>query len=168
MAHRQLRICFIGDSLTTGVGDKQWMSWPQRLCAEERERGFEITPYNLGVRGETSADMRGRWHSECRRRLVDPWPGGIVFAFGVNDTCDRGGQRRVPFKESGEHARAMVTRARSWRPTFWIGPAPVARRPQPLPVTTAGVEHRFWNERIAQLSAAFQDIAADLATPFLD
>lgn len=168
LSRSQLRVCFVGDSLTTGVGDKRWQSWPQRLCTSERARGYEITPYNLGVRGETSADIRNRWQAECRRRLIAPWHGGIVFAFGVNDTCDRSGCRRVPFKESIEHAKAMVTQARDWRPTFWIGPAPVALRPQPLRVTTAGVEYRFRNERIAQLTAAFQAVAADLATPFLD
>ena len=83
-----LRVCFVGDSITTGVGDGHWLGWPIRLCAREGAGGHDVTPYNLGVRGDcsrTSAAAR----AECALRLMPGWPGGIVFAFGINDICDR-------------------------------------------------------------------------------
>jgi lysophospholipase L1-like esterase len=43
-----LRICFVGDSITTGTGDDDYLGWPGRLCAAERRRGHDISIYNLG------------------------------------------------------------------------------------------------------------------------
>ena len=56
-----LRICFVGDSITQGTADKEYLGWPGRLCAGERARGHDLTCYNLGVRADTTADIARRW-----------------------------------------------------------------------------------------------------------
>ena len=167
-AFPRIRLCFFGDSITVGVGDSRWWGWPQRLCASERERGCELTPYILGVRGDTSAEIRSRWLPECRQRLVEPWAGGIVFCFGVNDTCDRDGVRQVPLPLSIENARATVGAANALKPVFWIAPLPVDARSPVCHVEAAGVQHEFRNERIIELTGAFDAVAAELGVPFLD
>ena len=161
-------MCFVGDSITTGVGDAGWLGWPIRLCAREGARGRDVTPYNLGVRGDCSEDIRRRWRQECAPRLAPEWPGGIVFAFGINDTCDRGGRRRVSLRRSIANAKSVVASAAAWRPTLWIGPPCVSAARTPWRVTTNGVVHEFRNERIAELSDAFAAIARDLGVPYLD
>ncbi|MEK9967464.1 MAG: GDSL family lipase, partial [Rhodospirillaceae bacterium] len=56
-----LRICFIGDSITVGSGDAGFLGWPGHLCVAETARGHDLTLYNNGVRGDTSAMIRPRW-----------------------------------------------------------------------------------------------------------
>jgi acyl-CoA thioesterase-1 len=162
-----VRLCFVGDSLTTGVGDEGWNGWPQRLCAAERRRGREVTPYNLGIRGDTSQDIRDRWFAECNRRLGQPFAGGLVFNFGVNDTQDRNGERRLPLDRSIENARSVVALARSWKPTIWIAPLPIDPAREPCRVRTGGIEYTIYQGRIAELADAFALVAADLGVPFV-
>jgi lysophospholipase L1-like esterase len=35
-----LRICFVGDSLTNGTGDPDCLGWTGRVCASAYERGY--------------------------------------------------------------------------------------------------------------------------------
>ena len=42
-----MRICFFGDSFVNGTGDDDCRGWPGRLCAEARQRGCDVTLYNL-------------------------------------------------------------------------------------------------------------------------
>jgi lysophospholipase L1-like esterase len=163
-----LRLCFVGDSIVTGVGDIAWQGWPVRLCAVERANGHDLTPYNLGVRGDTSEHIRSRWFAECAARLAPPWTGGIVFAFGVNDICYRAGERRVALRRSIENARDIIGAAAAWRPTLWIGPACVDPGRQPCRVITNGIAHDFSNGHIEELSTAFEALACSLGVPYLD
>ena len=48
-----MRVVFVGDSLTVGVGDPAYLGWVGRLCAAAPLAGLELTAYNLGVRSET-------------------------------------------------------------------------------------------------------------------
>ena len=59
-----IRICFVGDSLVNGAGDPECLGWTGRICAGARGDGYDVTYYNLGVRGQTSADIASRWHEE--------------------------------------------------------------------------------------------------------
>jgi len=105
-----LRICFVGDSLTNGTGDDAFLGWPGRLCAAECRRGHELTCYNLGVRADTSVLIAARWREECAARLLEPYQGGLVFAFGNNDTAiqDDAKEVRVPYPQSFSTARAIL------------------------------------------------------------
>jgi len=49
-----LRICFVGDSLTLGTNDDEYLGWPGRIAKRERAAGHDVTVYNLGVRADTS------------------------------------------------------------------------------------------------------------------
>jgi len=149
----QLRICFVGDSLTNGTGDHAFLGWPGRICRREVQAGHDITCYNLGIRAETTEMIRPRWRAECTPRLPDGFPGALVFSFGTNDTAEEAGQTRVAAGRSVENARAMIAEAMDWKPALWIGPPPV---------------RSFSNARIAALSDAFAAAAADMGVPYLD
>lgn len=149
-----LRICFIGDSFTQGTGDEACLGWPGRVCASARSRGHAVTLYNLGIRRETTDDIRGRWRAEVGPRLVAGVDGRIVFSFGANDATIEDGRWRVPPDLSAENARAMIARARLTYPVLVVGPPPA-----PEADKTA---------RHAQLAARYQEVCRGLDVPFLD
>jgi len=164
-----LRICFVGDSLTAGTGDDRFLGWPGRLCQAERERGHDLSCYNLGVRADTSVLIAARWKAECVARLPDIYQGAIVFAFGNNDTALEVGTDgvRVPLEESLLTARAMLSEAKAWKPTLFLGPWPCEESKQPVnPSGLLGYDFR--NERIAKYNDAYETLARELDVPYLD
>jgi len=147
-------ICFVGDSLVNGTGDPEYLGWTGRICAAARKAGRDITCYNLGVRRETSADIRARWLREVSRRLPAGCDGGVVFSFGINDTTWEGGAPRVAVADSVEHTRRILITARRRFPVLMIGPSPVTDAKQ--------------NLRIAGLSRRFAFICRELEVPYLE
>ena len=163
-----LRICFVGDSLTNGTLDADFLGWPGRLAASERLLGHELTVYNLGVRAETSRQVAAGWHAECEARLPEPYPGALVFAFGVNDMVEEPGLGvSVPQDEALAIARATMAEASAWKPTLWVGPGPADMAQQPFS-PGPGISYSFDNERTAALSAGYGAIAQELGIPYLD
>jgi lysophospholipase L1-like esterase len=149
-----IRICFLGDSFTQGTGDETCLGWPGRVCASARARGHAVTHYNLGIRRETTDDIRARWRAEVTPRLVAGVDGRIVFSFGANDATQEDGQWRVPPDLSAENARAMIARALLSYRVLVVGPPPA-----PEPEKTA---------RHAELARRYADVCDALGVPFLD
>lgn len=91
------KIFFIGDSITAGAWDAGG-GWANRLIsrimletirgiADQRE--FYCLPYNLGVSGDTAADIVPRLKNEIMPRLDNSNPDEaiqIVYAIGTNDS----------------------------------------------------------------------------------
>ena len=149
------RLCFFGDSFVNGTGDDEALGWVGRLCAAERRAGADLTVYNLGVRRDTSADIRRRWRREAEARLPPEHDGRLVFSFGVND-CTAGPDEatpRVTLAASLENARAILSEGCAWRPTLMIGP---------LPVT----ENAAHNDRVIALSEALAGVCAEAGAPY--
>ncbi len=160
--------CFVGDSITLGTGDGDCLGWPARIAAAERGRGHDLTVYNLGVRAQTTAQIRARWRAECADRLPDHLPGRLIFNFGTNDTRVVDDQIALPVAESAANARAMIEEALAWeKPVLWVGQVPVDETNQPLE-SIMGITFWFANERVRQTNEAFKEIAAELGVPFLD
>ncbi len=163
-----LRVCFVGDSIGLGVNDDTGLGWPGRLAERERRAGHDLTNYNLGIRADTSELIQPRWRAECEARLPDLAPGALVFAFGINDAADQQGFGiRVPIEKSLAIAREMLSQAKAWKPTLWIGPTPADSSRQPFS-PAPGVVFDFDNARIAAISDAYGDLAAELEIPYLD
>jgi lysophospholipase L1-like esterase len=161
-----LRICFVGDSMTTGTGDDHYLGWPGRLCQAERVRGHDLTAYNLGVRGDTSVMVAKRWRAECEARLPPEHPAALVFAFGVNDTAEEAGRLRVDPEETVTTARAILGEAARWKPTLMVGPAPVDEAKMPLAIGPVPRDMR--NARIAKMSRLLEGVAAETGVPYFD
>lgn len=149
-----IRICFIGDSFTQGTGDETSLGWPGRVCASARARGHAVTLYNLGIRRETTDDIRARWRAEVTPRLVAGIDGRIVFSFGANDATIEDGQWRVPAALSAENLRTMLARALLSYPVLVIGPPPAPEADR--------------TERHAELAARYAEVCRALNVPFLD
>lgn len=163
-----LRVCFVGDSITVGTGDDDFLGWPGRLCARERAKGHDLALYNLGIRGDTSDLIRPRWRAECQARTPPDVSCALLFAFGINDSVDDAGQGpRVPLDRSLANARAILSEAKAWLPTAWIGPTPVDESKMPMRPRPS-VNYTFRNADIAEYSRAFAGLAAELGVPYLD
>ncbi len=162
-----LRICFVGDSLVNGTNDPDFQGWPGRLAQGEVARGHDLSVYNLGIRGDTSAMIAERWQRECEVRLPAIQPCALVFSFGVNDVAFENGTRRVAFEQSLDIARTMMTAAKSWLPTLWVGPPPVELE-QTTFVPAPNITYVFSRPNIQALSHAYGDIAVELGVPYFD
>jgi acyl-CoA thioesterase I len=84
---RDVAICFIGASLVAGVGDPKGQGWVSRVVGRTHHPDLELTAYNLGVRGDTSADLLARWQSECAPRWVGRSEKRLVVSIGANDAA---------------------------------------------------------------------------------
>lgn len=149
-----IRILFFGDSITNGTSDPACQGWVGRVSAAAWGRGHDVTCYNLGVRRETSADIRARWEAEAAPRLRPGIAGGLVFSFGVNDCTIENGTRRVALADTLANAEAMLAKAKTMAPTLLIGPTPVDRGGDSAPV--------------ADLVAPMRALCGRLEVPFLD
>jgi len=148
------RIGFFGDSFVNGFGDPEGLGWVGRVCAAAIARGHTVTNYNGGIRGDTSADVRVRWHKEALRRLPAEQRRSLLFSFGVNDRLSLDNGCRIEPAASLAHARQILAQAKAFAPTLMIGPPAIAE---------AAV-----NARVQGLSAAFAALCRELAVPFLD
>src|SRR5580704_12608871 len=96
----EMRICFIGDSFVSGAHDGECLGWAGRISAAARRRGHDLSPYNLGIRGETSAQIAKRWRAETEVRQSVQQEGHLVFEFGVNDAREVNGKRQLELAQS--------------------------------------------------------------------
>jgi lysophospholipase L1-like esterase len=138
-----MRICFVGDSITNGTGDPDYLGWVGRVMQRERKRRPELTAYNLGIRRDRSDQIR-----EVEGRLPPEHEGRVVFAFGANDAV----QEIAPELTLG-HAESILGEARVRWPVLMVGPAPM---PEP--------EAR---KRLVALDGAFAALCARFAVPYV-
>jgi lysophospholipase L1-like esterase len=107
---RDVRVCFAGDSFVAGVGDGSGLGWVGRMTAHAQESGLPITAYNLGIRGNTSADVAARLPDEVSRRASPAASVRVVLAYGLNDVVLVDGQPRM----AAEDSVAATSRSLSW------------------------------------------------------
>ncbi|GCF12026.1 GDSL-type esterase/lipase family protein [Dictyobacter arantiisoli] len=151
---KHMRICFVGDSFVNGTGDPTALGWAGRLCVAAQRQGHEITYYNLGIRGQTSRQIAQRWQAEVVARLPKDSDGRIVFSFGANDIILEEGEVRVPFAESLQNTRHILTTAQQLFPTIMVGPPPL-------------LEDDL-NQRLATLSQQFGAVCEAVEVPYLE
>ncbi|MDY7004362.1 MAG: GDSL-type esterase/lipase family protein [Cyanobacteriota bacterium] len=150
----EIRICFIGDSFVNGTGDSDYLGWTGRICQKVYNQGHDITYYNLGVRRETSTDIKNRWFREVSCRLPPEINGKVIFSFGANDTTLEAGKTRVEINKSIDNIHNILTEAKQIFPVLMVGSPPVE-----------DIEH---NIRIANLSQYFAEVCLKLNIPYLD
>jgi acyl-CoA thioesterase-1 len=84
---RDVGIVFVGASLVAGVGDPKGQGWVSRVVGRTHSADLEVTAYNLGVRGDTTADVLARWKSECAPRWAGRAEKRLVISVGGNDAA---------------------------------------------------------------------------------
>jgi lysophospholipase L1-like esterase len=84
---RDVGIVFVGASLVAGVGDPKGQGWVSRVVGRTHHPDLELTAYNLGVRGNTSADVLARWQQESAPRWKGRAEKRLVVSVGSNDAA---------------------------------------------------------------------------------
>jgi acyl-CoA thioesterase I len=147
-----MRLIFIGDSIVAGSGDDECRGWIGRVGSATRRAGIDHTPYNLGIGGDTAANVLARWEHEVTRRLNPEIQNRLVIQVGVNDARD--GVER-PADDSVRDLAGLVDGARG------IGLEPLIVGPVP---TAQPVE----SERIGALSGRFVELCAARDAAFIE
>lgn len=150
----QIRICFLGESFVNGIGDPECLGWAGRICVNANKKGHDITYYNLGVRRETSTELKVRWLREVSYRLPKEYDGRVVFCFGENDTTIENGKTRVAFEESLNNIRSILSEVKQLYPVLMVSPPPCTDKEQ--------------NQRIANLTQEFALVCQELDVPYLN
>ena len=167
----QIRIGFVGDSITHGTGDETLLGWTSRVGQAEAAKGHDVTVYNLGIRADTSALVEARWDIEVNSRLKAEMNCATVWAIGINDsahekTASTDGLR-VPLDESLDRISRMINTAKSVGPALWVGPTPVIEEMMPID-RLPGVVYDFRNGVIETYNNAFAKKASEIGVPYLD
>ena len=76
-----MNILIFGDSITWGAYDPEQGGWATRLRNYFEEKDNDTDVYNLGISGDTTADLLNRIEVEAKSRE----PNLIIFAIGIND-----------------------------------------------------------------------------------
>lgn len=84
---RDVGVVFIGASTTAGYGDPKAQGWVGRVVGRTQHPDLDLSAYNLGVRGETSADVLERWRVECPPRWAGRTERRLVVSVGTNDVA---------------------------------------------------------------------------------
>lgn len=76
-----MNILIFGDSITWGAYDPEQGGWATRLRNYFEAQDNDVDVYNLGISGDTTADLLERIEVEAKSRE----PNLIIFAIGIND-----------------------------------------------------------------------------------
>ncbi|SNR63689.1 Lysophospholipase L1 [Humidesulfovibrio mexicanus] len=146
-------VCFIGDSLTQGIGDELALGWVGRLAREsylkDPTRSRSLTVCNLGLRSDTSTRIAVRWREETDRRRRQGEDMAFVFSFGAAD-----GKFDLPGEESLTAARQVLEGAAALGQTLYASPPPAF--------------DAAWSGHIRQLGAQVRGLCAELGVPAFD
>ncbi|MEU6238455.1 GDSL-type esterase/lipase family protein [Kitasatospora sp. NPDC047058] len=154
---KDLRICFIGDSFTQGVGDPEFRGWAGRVLQAAGGEAAGLTAFNLGVRRNTSADVLARCWAEVGVRAVPGADNRLVVSVGSNDTVLEDGRPRVAPDRCLENLAALLDGARE----RGLGVLVVG----PPPVVCGGAGHL---DRLLELAGRTAALCAARGVPFVD
>lgn len=84
---RDVALVFLGGSSVAGYGDPKGQGWVGRVVGRTSHPDLDLTAYNLGVRGNTSADLVRRWDVECPPRWANRGEKRLVVSVGANDVA---------------------------------------------------------------------------------
>ncbi|WP_234322851.1 GDSL-type esterase/lipase family protein [Streptomyces sp. NRRL S-350] len=148
------RICFLGDSFVQGLGDPEFRGWVGRVL---QAAAPGATAFNLGVRRDTSAQVRRRGRPEVEARTVPGADNRLVVSFGANDAMTEDGAPRVAHEDTVANLAALLDDARARGIGVLVVGPPV--------VVCGGVEHL---ERLRKLASAMAALCASHRIPFVD
>ncbi len=147
---RDVRICVVGDSFVTGFGDPKALGWTGRVIARTRPDEVDLTLYDLGVRGDSSADVLSRWREETARRWREGCDNRLVVAMGTGDVD------------------GPLTIARSRLNLANIVDAAMAQGLSPFVVGPPPALDQDFNGRLEHVVTAQQDVCSRRSVPYVD
>lgn len=147
---RDIGLCFIGDDLVAGYGDPKALGWVSRVLARTPARDLDLSAYNLGVRGASSADLLTRWRSEASPRWAGRGERRLVIGVGAADLATGISTARSRLNL----ANILDECASTGIASFVVGPVPSL--------------DQDLNGRLEVLSDAQADVCARRGVPFVE
>lgn len=162
-------LCF-GDSITYGSGEIPCKGWVGRLKEVYEQREHHAV-YNLGIPGDTTADLHARIVAELGRvrdrRDEDEFR--ILIAIGMNDVKEEDGEDASD-QTFTTQLQAIISTAKEKAETKLLTITPVDER-----YTLPFEEHRYRNDLIDKRNALIRIVAQrngcaviDVNTPLRD
>jgi lysophospholipase L1-like esterase len=148
VTERGLRLVVVGDELAAGTGDPKGLGWVGRVVART-PAPVPPTVLTLAVPGESTTGLGARWDVEAARRWSPDADNRLVVALGRADVTDGLSLARSRLNL----ANILDVAERQRVPAFVVGPPP--GRPQDA-------------EKLADLSAAYADVAGRRRVPYVD
>ena len=151
MTHpRDTALVVAGDALVAGSGDGRGLGWTGRVAVRTLPSLPGAQFYSLGVPGETSAELAQRAIPEASLRFRENTLNRLLLAPGGFDVHSGLSTARSRLNLANILDAALAREV----PTFVVGPTP-ERSPEV-------------NDRIAELSQGFADVAQRRGVPFVD
>lgn len=149
---------FFGDSITLGVNDPKGNGWVGQFAKGISDNhGLTVPPttfYNLGVRKNSSREIRGRWVTEFSSRQFPAAQNFLLFCFGTVDTILVSGTPNVFDDESVANARSILSAAKESGEVLLMSAPPV--------------KDKGHSKRISALMLDYEQVCTEIDVPFLD
>jgi acyl-CoA thioesterase-1 len=147
---RDVGLVFVGDSFVAGYGDPKALGWVNRVVARTTHPDLDLTAYNLGIRGQSSADLLNRWRSEGMPRWAERRERRLVVGIGQADL-----DQDLTIARSRLNIANMLDDATARGiSTFVVGPPPT-------------LDPEF-NRRLESLVEAQSDVCGRRSVPYVD
>ena len=170
LRYRMIGILCFGDSITFGRGEQPCLSWVGRLKDYFEPQDFWNCVYNLGIPGDTSADLLKRFDAEAKPRTKslrqDKYV--MIVAIGINDSRWDGmpedNKPRITKGEFDKNVKELIKKAKSYKTDLiFIGLTPIDES-KTLPFE----ETSFKNEKIKSFNEIIKKDCEDNNVLFLD
>jgi lysophospholipase L1-like esterase len=131
---RSLRITAFGDSLIYGYGDPIGGGWVEQLRRHWMAQDQGHVLYNLGVRGDTTAQVNQRLEQEflLRGELRNRVPDLMILSVGVNDSPRVGKRSMTNFDRFSLEIVNLLDKAQNLCPVIFVGMVPVDESKMPF------------------------------------
>lgn len=168
-----MRILVFGDSIIYGAWDKEG-GWAQRLrkFLDEKtltEENFYCVIYNLGISGDTTDDLLGRFEFETKQRIKEKKDTIIIFSIGGNDATFIDGEKQcqVSKEKFRENVKKLEKLAEKYASKIlFIGLFP-ADESKTIPILWAPGKS-YKNEYIIQYDKIIKSVCRENNVPFID
>jgi len=159
-----MNILIFGDSITWGAYDPEQGGWATRLRNYFEEKDNDIDVYNLGISGDTTADLLVRIEVEAKSRE----PNLIIFAIGINDAqfIHSTNGSRVSLDEFQQNLAKLLSIAKKFTDKIvFVGLTKVDEsKTTPIPWNT---DKSYTNENIERLDKAIKKFCEDNKLKFI-
>ena len=159
-----MNILIFGDSITWGAYDPEQGGWATRLRNYFEEKDNDIDVYNLGISGDTTADLLERIEVEAKSRE----PNLIIFAIGINDAqfIHSTNDLRISLDEFQQNLAKLLSIAKKFTDkVVFVGLTRVDEsKTTPIPWNT---DKSYTNENIKRLDNAIKKFCEDNKLKFI-
>ncbi|WKZ26701.1 MAG: GDSL-type esterase/lipase family protein [Candidatus Paceibacterota bacterium] len=159
-----MNILIFGDSITWGAYDPEQGGWATRLRNYFEAQDNDIDVYNLGISGDTTADLLERIEVEAKSRE----PNLIIFAIGINDAqyIHSTNGLRVSLDEFQQNLAKLFSIAKKFTSeVVFVGLTRVDEsKTTPIPWNT---DKSYTNENIERLDSAIEKFCKDNKLKFI-